>query len=115
VDVYERTTEPLTGRGAGIVTHVRQRHTLARCGVALDASIGCEVVGRVALARSGDVVGRKPLRQTLSAWGRFYDALLAASPGSAITAARRSSRSRNAASGCKRASPTGPAPKPICW
>jgi 2-polyprenyl-6-methoxyphenol hydroxylase-like FAD-dependent oxidoreductase len=82
VDVYERTTEPLTGRGAGIVTHVRQLETLARCGVALDASIGCEVQGRIALARSGQVIGRKPLRQVLSAWGRFYDALLSVFPHS---------------------------------
>lgn len=80
VDVYERTTEPLTGRGAGIVTHARQLRTLARCGVEVDARIGCEVRGRVAFGRSGEVLGRKPLKQMLSAWGRFYEALLANLP-----------------------------------
>ncbi|MGH8665939.1 MAG: FAD-dependent monooxygenase [Burkholderiales bacterium] len=76
VDVYERVREPLAGRGAGIVTHPGQLRTLEQCGIRLDDSIGCEVVGRVAIAPPGEIVARNALRQTLSAWGRLHDALM---------------------------------------
>jgi 2-polyprenyl-6-methoxyphenol hydroxylase-like FAD-dependent oxidoreductase len=75
VDVYERVREAFAGRGAGIVTHPGQLRTLEQCGIRLDESIGCEVAGRVAIAPSGEIVARNALRQTLTAWGRFYDAL----------------------------------------
>jgi 2-polyprenyl-6-methoxyphenol hydroxylase-like FAD-dependent oxidoreductase len=42
VHVYERAGEPLSGRGAGIVTHDSLFRALERCGVAIDASLGCE-------------------------------------------------------------------------
>ncbi len=80
VDVYERVREPLAGRGAGIVTHPAQLRTLEQCGIQLDDSIGCEVLGRIAIAPSGEIVARNAFRQTLSAWGRFYDALMSVFP-----------------------------------
>jgi 2-polyprenyl-6-methoxyphenol hydroxylase-like FAD-dependent oxidoreductase len=75
VHVYERAGEPLSGRGAGIVTHDSLFRALERCGVAIDASLGCEVVGRIALAPDGSVVERLALPQVLTAWGRLYHAL----------------------------------------
>ena len=80
VDVFERVREPLAGRGAGIVTHPGQMRTLEQCGIRLDDSIGCEVLGRIAIDPSGEIVARNALKQTLSAWGRFYDALMSVFP-----------------------------------
>jgi len=80
VQVYERVREPLSGRGAGIVTHDSLFRALARCGVPIDATLGCEVVGRIALAPDGSVIERLPLPQVLTAWGRLYHALDEAFP-----------------------------------
>lgn len=75
VHVHERAREPLSGRGAGIVTHESLFRALERCGVAIDASLGCTVAGRIALAPDGSVIERLPLPQVFTAWGRLYSAL----------------------------------------
>lgn len=82
VHVHERAREPLSGRGAGIVTHESLFRALERCGVAIDASLGCEVAGRIALAPDGSVIERLPLPQVFTAWGRLYSALDDAFPAS---------------------------------
>lgn len=49
VDVFERAEEPLSGRGAGIVTHPQLLDALARCGAKIDSSIGVKVSTRMVL------------------------------------------------------------------
>ena len=92
VEVHERVREPLSGRGAGIVTHESLFRALARCGVPLDASLGCEVVGRIALAPDGSEIERLPLPQVLTAWGRLYHALDCAFPSARHHRGRRIER-----------------------
>jgi 2-polyprenyl-6-methoxyphenol hydroxylase-like FAD-dependent oxidoreductase len=80
VHVYERASEPLIGRGAGLVTHPELFEALARGGVVVDETIGVDVQGRVALDRQGKVIGERPLRQILTAWSRLYRLLTDAFP-----------------------------------
>lgn len=80
VQVYERVAEELEGRGAGIVTHPELLETLGLAGVAVDETLGVQVAERVTLARDGSVLGRRPMPQVLTAWGRLYALLKAALP-----------------------------------
>lgn len=75
VDVFEKVPDELAGRGAGIVTHPELFDALVRCGVAIDASIGVEVPGRLTLDASGRTIGELALKQVLTSWGRLYMAL----------------------------------------
>jgi 2-polyprenyl-6-methoxyphenol hydroxylase-like FAD-dependent oxidoreductase len=80
VHVYERASQEMEGRGAGIVTHPDLMEALAEAGVTVDASIGVTVEGRVTLGRDGDVVASRSFPQTLTAWGRMFGALRSAFP-----------------------------------
>ncbi len=80
VDVYERVGEALAGRGAGIVTHDELFGALERAGVRVDDSVGVRVERRVAFDRDGSVLGERPMRQVLTAWGRLYRLLKDALP-----------------------------------
>ncbi len=80
VEVYEQSSAPLAGRGAGIITHPDLFAALARIGVPVDDSIGVDIEGRVAFDRSGAVLGTLPVRQCLTTWGRLHTLLLAAFP-----------------------------------
>ncbi|HUC61236.1 MAG TPA: FAD binding domain-containing protein [Alphaproteobacteria bacterium] len=80
VDIYERSSDDLSGRGAGIVTHPELFEVLRRAGVRIGAEIGVEVRSRVTFARNGDPIGEWPLRQILTAWGRLWRHLRAVFP-----------------------------------
>lgn len=75
VEVFERTPEALTGRGAGIVTHPELFEALAAAGVMVNDGIGVSVNTRVTLARDGRAVSSRELPQTLTGWGKMYEVL----------------------------------------
>jgi 2-polyprenyl-6-methoxyphenol hydroxylase-like FAD-dependent oxidoreductase len=75
VEIFERTPEALTGRGAGIVTHPELFDALKAAGVVVDDSIGVPVNTRITLARDGSSVSERELPQTLTAWGKMYEVL----------------------------------------
>jgi 2-polyprenyl-6-methoxyphenol hydroxylase-like FAD-dependent oxidoreductase len=79
VNVYERVSEELAERGAGVVTHPELFDVLAALGID-DADIGVEVASRLTLDRDGGVVGEHAHPQVLTAWGRLYALLRAALP-----------------------------------
>lgn len=81
VEIFERTPEALTGRGAGIVTHPELFEALATAGVVIDDSIGVRVETRVTLSRDGGAVSEREMPQTLTAWGKMYDVLAKAFSG----------------------------------
>jgi 2-polyprenyl-6-methoxyphenol hydroxylase-like FAD-dependent oxidoreductase len=81
VDIFERTPEALNGRGAGIVTHPELFDALAAAGVVVDESIGVRVNTRVTLSREGASFAEREMPQTLTAWGKMYDVLAKAFPG----------------------------------
>lgn len=87
VEVFERTPEALSGRGAGIVTHPELFEALAAAGVTIDDSIGVKVDTRVTLSRDGSEVSRREMSQTLTAWGKIYDVLGKAFTGTYRTGA----------------------------
>jgi 2-polyprenyl-6-methoxyphenol hydroxylase-like FAD-dependent oxidoreductase len=80
VTVYERTSDELAERGAGVVTHTELFAALERMGVPVDPPIGVQVSGRVTLGRDGAVIGTRPHPQILTAWGRLYSLLKTAFP-----------------------------------
>jgi 2-polyprenyl-6-methoxyphenol hydroxylase-like FAD-dependent oxidoreductase len=82
VTVAERAAGPLSGRGAGIVTHPALVRALARAGVPSDAPLGVAVPGRRVLSRGGGIAAERPLPQVLTSWSRLH-ALLEAAFGEA--------------------------------
>jgi 2-polyprenyl-6-methoxyphenol hydroxylase-like FAD-dependent oxidoreductase len=80
VHVYEHSRVDLVGRGAGIITHPELFACLTRIGIAIDESFGVDVPERIAFDRTGRVLGRVPIRQCLTTWGRLYELLKAAFP-----------------------------------
>lgn len=80
VGVYEQSATPLAGRGAGIITHPDLFMALERIGIVVDDTIGVDIEGRVAFARSGAVLGTLSVRQCLTTWGRLHRLLLDAFP-----------------------------------
>ena len=80
VSVLEKSTEPLDGRGAGIVTHSAMMTALRAAGATIDASFGVEVQTRVVINRDGQVSTSLRLPQVLTSWGRLYEILYALLP-----------------------------------
>jgi 2-polyprenyl-6-methoxyphenol hydroxylase-like FAD-dependent oxidoreductase len=74
VDVYERSSVPLVGRGAGITSHPELLAALEACGAGTEA-LGVEVEKRILLDRSGRVIAEKPLRQLMTSWDRLQQLL----------------------------------------
>ena len=69
VTLLERSSTPLDGRGAGIVTHSGLLHALREAGARLDDSLGVQVQERVVLDASGAVAARGHYAQVLTSWG----------------------------------------------
>lgn len=78
VHVLEKASASLDGRGAGIVTHKPLMTALARCGLAVDASLGVTVKKRVVLDKSGAVIAQVAIEQVLTSWSRLYAMLRSA-------------------------------------
>ena len=74
VDVYERSSVPLVGRGAGITSHPELLAALESCGAGTHA-LGIELEKRILLDRSGRVVAEKPLSQIMTSWDRLQQLL----------------------------------------
>jgi 2-polyprenyl-6-methoxyphenol hydroxylase-like FAD-dependent oxidoreductase len=70
IDVFERSTVELVGRGAGITTHPELLEALARSGAGL-RDLGVEVDKRITLDRHGKVIAEKRLPQILTSWDRL--------------------------------------------
>lgn len=80
VEVHERVVRPLSGRGAGIVTHPQLWRILEAVGLDPATDFGVFVRDRVTLARDGSVVGVYPCPQTMTSWDRVFRMLRAALP-----------------------------------
>src|SRR6266705_775304 len=80
VDVFERSTEDLAGRGAGLGTHDALVAVLRRIGIDVDAPLGVETHAYIWLDRRGGVIREVALRRIMSAWARIYRPLKDALP-----------------------------------
>ncbi|MGB8754380.1 MAG: FAD-dependent monooxygenase, partial [Pseudolabrys sp.] len=76
VDVYERSSMELVGRGAGITGHPELMEALEASGAGTK-DLGIEVPKRVAIDREGRVTDERPLRQILTSWDRLQRLLRA--------------------------------------
>ncbi len=75
VHVYERLAEELEERGAGLVTHPELMQALEDIDIRIGDDVGVPVQERLTLDRTGAVIGRRPLPQVFTAWGRLYSVL----------------------------------------
>ena len=78
VQVLEKVTASLDGRGAGIVTHKPLMVALARCGLTVDSSLGVAIKERVVLGKDGAVIAQADMAQVLTSWSRLYALLRSA-------------------------------------
>ena len=75
VDVFERSAVPLTGRGAGIMTHPEMREALTELGIETGQDFGVPVPGRIVLDKTGNEIGRRALPQIATSWNRLFEML----------------------------------------
>lgn len=80
VQLLEKASQALDGRGAGIVTHPPLVDALHRAGVPRDSEMGVQVQERVALDVHGNSVSTIEMPQILTSWGRLYVQLRDALP-----------------------------------
>ncbi|MBX9588284.1 MAG: FAD-dependent monooxygenase [Hyphomonadaceae bacterium] len=78
VDVYERASAALIGRGAGIMTHPELRSALSDLGLDTTRDFGVPIEGRLALDAAGRIVGRKPMPQIATSWNHLFAMLMGA-------------------------------------
>lgn len=78
VDVFERSPTPLTGRGAGIMTHPEMRRALAGLGIDASRDFGVPIEERLMLDRDGGVAARRRCPQVATSWNRLFEMLGAA-------------------------------------
>ena len=77
-DICERSPTPLTGRGAGIMTHPEMRRALADFGIDTSRDFGVPIERRLVLDRAGAVVAERVCPQMATSWNRLFAMLTAA-------------------------------------
>jgi len=75
VDIYERSSIELVGRGVGIfATHFELLEALDKCGAGI-VDIGVLAYRRIAIDRNGDVIAERPMLQIVTSWDRLRQLL----------------------------------------
>jgi 2-polyprenyl-6-methoxyphenol hydroxylase-like FAD-dependent oxidoreductase len=78
VDIYERSSVELIGRGVGIfASHLELLEALDKCGAGI-IDIGVTLYKRIALDRTGGIAAEKSLLQIVTSWDRLRHLLLKA-------------------------------------
>jgi 2-polyprenyl-6-methoxyphenol hydroxylase-like FAD-dependent oxidoreductase len=78
VDIYERSSIELIGRGVGIfASHLELFEALDKCGAGT-VDIGVIAYKRITFDRKGDVIAEKPMLQITTSWDRLRQVLLKA-------------------------------------
>jgi len=76
VEVFERVTGNVEGRGAGITILPGLVDGFRAAGADVsEQSLGVELPARSALDKAGRIVAERPFRQVMTSWKRLYDAL----------------------------------------
>ena len=98
VTVFERSTEGLSRRGAGLVAQQELFDVARGVGIHVDGSFGVEAFERITLDRSGRVLSREPTPQTQLSWDLLYEQFRARLPegayrlGTTVAAVRSDAR-----------------------
>jgi 2-polyprenyl-6-methoxyphenol hydroxylase-like FAD-dependent oxidoreductase len=120
VQVLEKASASLSGRGAGIVTHDALVRALTRAGVPAEATLGVEVPGRVMLDADGRTLDHLDMPQVLTSWSRLYEMLRAVFPderyhlGQSVQSVARTAVGLEVHTGEGAAAPDSSRP-PRCW
>jgi 2-polyprenyl-6-methoxyphenol hydroxylase-like FAD-dependent oxidoreductase len=80
VQIYERVSDEIKSRGAGIVTHRPLFDALGRIDAMPKGEVGVAVEGRRVFSSDGQVVGSLPFPQVLTSWDRLYRLLVDSFP-----------------------------------
>ena len=72
VNIFERSSQILSDRGAGIVMQQETREMLGICGAKSDSEVGVRLATRQYLAADGSVVSSQPTPQLMTSWGLLY-------------------------------------------
>ena len=80
VAVFERAAGDLGDRGTGIGTRPELFAAMRRAGIAADASLGIDVLGRTGLGPDGAVIHELAVPAVTSAWSRIWRPLRQALP-----------------------------------
>ena len=80
VNIFERNTRELAGRGAGIVTHPALHAALHAAGIVSAEDLGVTIPVRRTFGRDGALVGERAFPQTNTSWDRLFQLLRAALP-----------------------------------
>jgi 2-polyprenyl-6-methoxyphenol hydroxylase-like FAD-dependent oxidoreductase len=83
VDVFERSAEKLSSRGAGIATHEPLIAALRAAGVDPGAALGVPIKGRTVFDRHGRILETYDLPQVMTSWDLLFRLLRAALPDDA--------------------------------
>ncbi|MBV8850199.1 MAG: FAD binding domain-containing protein [Methylobacteriaceae bacterium] len=75
VDIYERSSEELTSRGAGIVSHPELLALLSDAGARTDTEFGIPVEDRRVVDRAGKIIARFRYPQIATSWTRLLHML----------------------------------------
>ncbi len=78
VALYERSPVPLTGRGAGIMTHPELHRAAAAVGLDTSRDFGVGIEGRLMLDAAGALIARRRRPQFATSWNRLFEMLGAA-------------------------------------
>lgn len=73
--VFERNSEELAGRGAGISTHPQLHDVMKRLGIPFDDSMGISVDKVVFIDNKGVTYDTRDTVRVMSSWGRIYRSL----------------------------------------
>ena len=87
VDVYERSSEELSSRGAGILTHPELLAALDRGGVG-SRDVGVRIAGRVTFNLDGSIAGVHDMPQITSSWDVLYQRMRGGLPDETCHAGR---------------------------
>src|SRR5216684_148080 len=72
VNIFERSSQVLSDRGAGIVMQSETREMLGLCGAKSDRDVGVRLATRQYLAADGSVISSQPMPQLMTSWGLLY-------------------------------------------
>jgi 2-polyprenyl-6-methoxyphenol hydroxylase-like FAD-dependent oxidoreductase len=75
VDIYERSSDELTSRGAGIVSHPELLELLSDAGACTDTEFGIPIEDRRVVDRDGNIVTRFEYPQIATSWTRLLHML----------------------------------------
>ena len=72
VNIFERSSQVLSDRGAGIVMQQETLEMLGLCGAKSDGDVGVRLSTRQYLAADGTVISSQPMPQLMTSWGLLY-------------------------------------------